>query len=123
MDILAHAIAQVLLLIPMTPAPQAPAPPEPVTLEPAAPAPLPAPEWTPDPLFAALAECESGMTQMHGPRYFGFFSMLPSTARRAGLPGLPSDHDYRAQEAAAKEVVRMSGWGQFPACARELGMR
>lgn len=80
-------------------------------------------EWAPDPLFQALARCESTMRQLHGPTYWGYFSMKLSTARAVGLTGLPTDHSYREQEVAAREIVRRWGWGQFPSCSRKIGAR
>lgn len=74
-------------------------------------------------VFDALARCESGMTNANtGNGYFGFFQFLPSTWRSMGESGLPTDHSYEVQKAAAKRLVARSGWQQFPGCARKLGM-
>lgn len=111
--------------------PVSPAPSEPAVIEALAPegAPTPpganeGPQKRNQDIWERLARCESGMTQMQGPKYYGFFSMLPSTGRAVGLTGLPSDHSYERQKEAAQEIVRRWGWAtQFPACSRKLGLR
>jgi membrane protein involved in colicin uptake len=71
-----------------------------------------------------LAQCESGMTNANtGNGYYGYFQFLPSTWRSMGESGLPIDHPYEVQKAAAGRLIERSGWGQFPGCARKLGMR
>lgn len=74
-------------------------------------------------VWAALARCESGMRNDTGAPYYGYFQFSPGTWRSLGFDGLPSDHDYGTQLAAAQRLVARSGWGQFPACARRLGLR
>lgn len=79
----------------------------------------------PDPgdVFDRLARCESGMRNDTTGPYFGYFQFLPSTWRSMGETGMPYDHDYATQKAAAQRLVARSGWSQFPACGRALGMR
>lgn len=74
-----------------------------------------------------LAHCEGG----HKPnivsrsgKYRGTFQFLPATWRSlSGRTGDPAAHDYESQKQAARELIQRSGWGQFPACSRKLGMR
>lgn len=74
-------------------------------------------------VWSALARCESGLRNDTGSPYYGYFQFSAGTWRSLGFAGLPSDHDYGAQLAAAQRLVARSGWGQFPACARRLGLR
>ncbi|HEX2040563.1 MAG TPA: transglycosylase family protein [Acidimicrobiales bacterium] len=74
-------------------------------------------------VWAALARCESGMRNDTGAPYYGFFQFSVGTWRSLGFAGLPSDHDYGTQLSAAQRLVARSGWGQFPGCARRLGLR
>jgi hypothetical protein len=75
-------------------------------------------------VWAALAHCESGMTNADtGNGYYGYFQFLPSTWRSVGEVGLPTDYGYSHQRAAAQTLQARSGWGQWPACSRALGLR
>jgi Transglycosylase-like domain len=74
-------------------------------------------------VWSALARCESGMRNDTGAPYYGYFQFAAGTWRSLGFAGLPSDHDYGTQLTAAQRLVARSGWGQFPACARRLGLR
>lgn len=74
-------------------------------------------------VWAALARCESGMRNLRRGRYSGYFSFLPSTWRSLGYGGMPADHSYEVQRAAAQRLVARSGWSQFPACSRKIGAR
>lgn len=103
-----------------------PVPPVRVTA-PAAPAPpVPPPVRGGGDPFDALAQCESGGNpQAVSPsgRYFGAFQFLPSTWRSIGYPGLPTDHSYAVQKEAAQVLQARAGWGQWPGCSRQLGLR
>jgi hypothetical protein len=73
--------------------------------------------------WAALARCESSMrNDGHGP-YYGYFQFSAATWHSLGYDGLPDEVDYVVQRAAAERLVARSGWGQFPRCARRLGLR
>lgn len=76
-------------------------------------------------ILDALGRCESGGNPNlnTGNGYFGAFQFLPSTWRSLGYSGLPTDHSYATQKEAAGRLIARSGWGQFPGCARKLGMR
>ena len=39
------------------------------------------------------------------------------------MSGNPVDYDYGTQLAAAQRLQARSGWGQWPHCARRLGLR
>lgn len=73
-------------------------------------------------IWAALARCESGNTNDLGAPYYGYFQFSPATWRSVGGTGLPSDHDYGTQLAFAQKLQARSGWLQWPACARKLGL-
>lgn len=75
--------------------------------------------------WAALAKCESG----GNPRavsasgtYYGLFQFSLSTWRAMGGSGLPSDASPAEQLQRAQALQARSGWGQWPACARKLGL-
>lgn len=77
-------------------------------------------------IWGALARCESGGNPRAvggGGRYFGAFQFSLGAWRGAGMSGNPVDYDYGTQVAVAQRIQARSGWGQWPACARRLGLR
>jgi hypothetical protein len=79
-----------------------------------------------DAVWAALARCESTSNPDAvggGGRYYGAFQFSVGTWRSVGGTGLPTDHPYEVQLAAAQRLQARSGWSQWPACARKLGLR
>ena len=72
-----------------------------------------------------LALCESGGRQdaynPAGP-YLSYFQWLLSTWRSLGGPGDPRDSSYEVQVGFAQALQARSGFGQWPACARKLGL-
>jgi len=75
-------------------------------------------------VWARLAQCESGNTNANtGNGYYGYFQFSASTWRSVGGTGLPSDHGYGEQLHRAQILQQRSGWGQWPACSRKLGLR
>lgn len=79
-----------------------------------------------DAIWAALARCESSGNPKAvggGGRYFGAFQFSLGTWRSVGGTGNPTDHSYAVQLEAAKRLQARSGWSQWPACARRLGLR
>lgn len=79
-----------------------------------------------DGVWAALAACESGGNPAAGSSgglYFGAFQFSVATWRSLGYSGNPTDHSYAVQLEAAKRLQARSGWGQWPRCARRLGLR
>lgn len=78
-----------------------------------------------DGVWDRLAKCESG----GNPRavsasgtYYGLFQFSLSTWRAMGGSGLPSDASPAEQLQRAQALQARSGWGQWPACARKLGL-
>lgn len=73
-----------------------------------------------------LALCESGgnpqATSRSG-RYLGAFQFSLPTWHSVGGPGDPRQHPYETQKFYAMQLQRRSGWGQWPACSRKLGLR
>lgn len=80
-----------------------------------------------DSVWAALARCESGGNPAAagggGGQYFGAFQFSVATWRSLGYSGNPADQSYAVQLEAAKRLQARSGWGQWPRCARRLGLR
>jgi len=77
-------------------------------------------------VWGALARCESGGNPRAvggGGRYFGAFQFSLGSWHGAGMSGNPVDYDYGTQVAVAQRIQARSGWGQWPACARRLGLR
>ena len=79
-------------------------------------------------VWAALAQCESGMQQDvvgEGVHYSYFQWKLATwrSVKAAGDPADPRDASYEAQVAAAKRLQARYGWGQWPSCSRKLGLR
>lgn len=78
-----------------------------------------------DDIWSRLAFCESGgrtNAVSRSGKYFGAFQFSLATWRSVGGPGNPIDHDYGTQLHYAKILQARSGWGQWPTCARRLGL-
>ena len=75
--------------------------------------------------FARLRACESNGDYAANARnrYFGAYQFSPGTWRSLGYAGLPSEAPPAVQDEAARRLQARSGWGQWPACARKLGLR
>lgn len=90
------------------------------------PRPAPAPRVAPSgDVWSRLAQCESGgnpRAVSKGGTYRGAFQFSLSTWRGIGMSGDPIDHPYEVQLAAAQRLQARSGWGQWPTCARRLGL-
>lgn len=71
-----------------------------------------------------LARCESGGNWAinTGNGYYGGLQFSLSTWRAVGGTGLPSENSREEQIARAEILVARSGFGQWPACARRLGL-
>jgi hypothetical protein len=77
-------------------------------------------------IWGRLAACESGGNPRAvggGGKYFGAFQFTVGTWRSVGGTGNPIDHPYGTQLALAQKLQARSGWGQWPYCARKLGLR
>jgi hypothetical protein len=72
----------------------------------------------------ALSGCESGHTNAAtGNGFWGFFQFTLATFHSLGYEGSPTDYGYETQREAAQALQARSGWGQWPACSRKLGLR
>ncbi|MGH8993997.1 MAG: transglycosylase family protein [Acidimicrobiia bacterium] len=76
-------------------------------------------------VWGALRKCESGGRYdiNTGNGYFGAYQFLKSTWNRLGYPGFPHEAPPAVQDEAAQKLQARSGWGQWPACSRRLGLR
>jgi resuscitation-promoting factor RpfA len=74
--------------------------------------------------FDRLAQCESGgrWSINTGNGYYGGLQFSAATWRSVGYGGLPHQHSREVQIQAGQKLQARSGWGQWPACARKLGL-
>lgn len=72
----------------------------------------------------ALAQCESGgrWGLNSGNGYYGGIQFSLSTWRSLGGTGYPHEHSRETQIALGQKLQARSGWGQWPGCARKLGL-
>jgi uncharacterized protein YabE (DUF348 family) len=72
-----------------------------------------------------LAECESGgnWSINTGNGYYGGLQFSLSTWRAYGGDGYPHQASREEQIAIAKKLQADAGWGSWPACSSELGLR
>lgn len=75
-------------------------------------------------VWAALRACENGgsYTSAPGDRYRGAYQFSPSTWASVGGSGDPADAPPAEQDARARQLQARSGFGQWPSCARKLGL-
>jgi len=75
--------------------------------------------------FARLRQCESGgnYAANTGNGYYGAYQFSLSTWRSLGYAGYPHTASPATQDEAARRLQARSGWGQWPSCARRLGLR
>jgi hypothetical protein len=76
-------------------------------------------------VWARLRQCESGgrYSINTGNGFYGAYQFHPRTWRGLGYPGLPHQAPPEMQDEAARKLQARSGWGQWPACSRRLGLR
>ena len=74
--------------------------------------------------FDRLAQCESGgrWNINTGNGYYGGLQFSAATWHALGYGGLPSSASRETQSAAGQQLQARSGWGQWPACSRALGL-
>ena len=74
--------------------------------------------------WPALRQCESNSNYGDdtGNGYYGAYQFNLGTWRSLGLGGLPSQASAGQQDQAAAELQARRGWGQWPTCARRLGL-
>ncbi len=72
-----------------------------------------------------LAGCESNgrWSANTGNGYYGGLQFLPSTWRSVGGSGMPHEASKAEQIKRGQILQQRSGWGQWPACSRKLGLR
>ena len=75
-------------------------------------------------LLASLRACESGGNYGAdtGNGYYGAYQFTLGTWRSLGLGGLPNQAAPAVQDQAAQTLAARRGWGQWPGCARRLGL-
>jgi resuscitation-promoting factor RpfA len=75
--------------------------------------------------FDRLAQCESGgrWNINTGNGYYGGLQFSAATWRSVGYGGLPHQASREVQIQAGQKLQARSGWGQWPACSRKLGLR
>ena len=97
-----------------------------------APAPEPAPEPAPAPttsgggtVWDRLAECESGgnWSINTGNGYYGGLQFSQGSWEAAGGTGSPADASREEQIRVAENLLARQGWGAWPACSSQLGLR
>jgi len=74
--------------------------------------------------FERLAQCESGgnWSINTGNGYYGGIQFSLATWRGIGYSGYPHQASKATQIAAGQKLQGQSGWGQWPACSRKLGL-
>ncbi len=74
--------------------------------------------------FEALAQCESGgnWSINTGNGYYGGLQFSLATWRGIGYSGFPHQASKATQIQAGQKLQGQSGWGQWPACSRKLGL-
>ncbi len=75
-------------------------------------------------VWAGLRKCESGgnYADNTGNGYYGAYQFAAGTWHGLGYSGLPSSAPPAVQDQAAQKLQARSGWGQWPACSRRLGL-
>jgi len=75
--------------------------------------------------FAALRNCESGgnYSTNTGNGYYGAYQFSESTWLGIGETGLPSAASPSVQNQAALTEEQDAGWGAWPVCSLQLGLR
>lgn len=104
-------------------------PPPPPPSPPAASAPSPATTGSTSGSSSAgvwdrLAQCESNgnWSADFGNGYYGGLQFHPQTWRSVGGSGLPHEASKAEQIRRGELLQQRSGWGQWPACSRRLGL-
>lgn len=115
------------------PPPAPPPPPAAPVFPPPPPAPARAATPPPQPTrvtgssesFQRLRNCESNGNYRanNRNRYFGAYQFSASSWRSLGYRGMPHQAAPEVQDEAARRLQKRSGWRQWPACARKLGLR
>ncbi|WCO65191.1 transglycosylase family protein [Iamia majanohamensis] len=93
--------------------------------EPAPESDAPAPSGGGGGQWDALAQCESGgdWSINTGNGYYGGLQFSLSTWQGFGGSGMPHENSRSAQIAIAERVLASQGWGAWPSCSSQLGLR
>ena len=78
-----------------------------------------------DDVFIRLSWCESGgraNAVSRSGKYRGAFQFSLATWHSMGMAGDPIDYPFEVQLETAKRLQARSGWGQWPTCARRMGL-
>jgi uncharacterized protein YabE (DUF348 family) len=89
-------------------------------------APQPAPNYASgSTVWDRLAQCESGgnWSINTGNGYYGGLQFSLSTWRSVGGTGYPHQHSRAEQINRGQILQARAGWGQWPSCSRQLGLR
>ncbi len=72
-----------------------------------------------------LADCESGgdWAANTGNGFFGGLQFVLSTWAANGGTGMPNQASREQQISVAERVLASQGWGAWPACSAQLGLR
>jgi LysM repeat protein len=75
--------------------------------------------------WEALAECESSgdWSINTGNGYYGGLQFLPSSWEAVGGQGMPHEASKAEQIQRAELLLAEQGWGAWPACSSQLGLR
>ncbi|WP_435768322.1 transglycosylase family protein [Nocardioides sp. SYSU DS0651] len=90
------------------------------------PAPEPAPNYAGGgTVWDRLAQCESGgnWATNTGNGYYGGLQFSAATWRSVGGSGLPHQHSREEQIRRGQILQSRAGWGQWPHCSAQLGLR
>lgn len=83
------------------------------------------PAGSDDSVWYDLAQCESGGNwQINtGNGYYGGLQFSLSSWRAVGGEGYPHEASVATQIEMGKRLQEIQGWGAWPGCSRELGLR
>ena len=92
---------------------------------PPAPAPPFTPAWPKHGVWDQLAECESGgnWSISTGNGYHGGLQFSQESWNAAGGSGNPANASREEQIRVAENLQGMQGWGAWPSCSSQLGLR
>lgn len=79
----------------------------------------------PSSVWDDLAQCESGgdWSIATGNGYYGGLQFSLSSWRAVGGTGYPNEHSRAEQINRAELLLDQQGWGAWPSCSRQLGLR
>jgi hypothetical protein len=88
-------------------------------------APQPVVTYDGDTVWDALAQCESGGNWAinTGNGYYGGLQFSQGSWSAAGGSGSPADASREEQIRVAENLQSMQGWGAWPSCSSQLGLR